>query len=237
MRLTILFFLLISSTVSAQIELKIDSITYIDSIPNERKFTINYHIENLTDKELTFIQSPNHFVSNSTASLSRKIIYKIFQNNELIDIENIFNNKKHKLYQEKLRNARSEKEKRSITDKHIEEIKPNLLPDLQKLKEDKNFLLKKQSQIIMSDILILKPKQKLSYTNELIWDKIRYLKFGDNEYYIDEKTPHYFELSINLSIDEYKNKLTPEDLQILNSYPNLSKGLFTSNKIEINFKE
>ena len=36
------------------IAIRIDAITSLDSIPNERKFTINYSIENLTNKEVSF---------------------------------------------------------------------------------------------------------------------------------------------------------------------------------------
>ena len=51
--ISIVFFLYVTSIFgqNQQIELKIDSIASLDSIPTERKFTINYHIENLTDKE------------------------------------------------------------------------------------------------------------------------------------------------------------------------------------------
>ena len=63
-------FVLISFTTLAQnsaIKIEIDSITSLDSIPTERKFTINYHIENLTDNDVSFFLNPNKLIPNSTA--------------------------------------------------------------------------------------------------------------------------------------------------------------------------
>jgi len=53
----LLFTLLFTSLAFAQIsaiKIEIDSVKHIDSIPSERTFTINYHIENLTDNEISF---------------------------------------------------------------------------------------------------------------------------------------------------------------------------------------
>jgi len=89
----------------------------------------------------------------------------------------------------------------------------------------------------MLPIITLKPKQKIAYTKNLIWDKKRYLKFDENEFYLDEKTPHYFELTINLMKEQFKDLLEPEEFQTIMNNPNFIKGWFISNKMEINFKE
>lgn len=45
------FLFLITLSVSAQVELKIDSISSTEISPKKIKFFINYHIKNLTDKD------------------------------------------------------------------------------------------------------------------------------------------------------------------------------------------
>ena len=69
MRITLLF-LFISQLLFAQdavIELKIDSITVSDSIDYERKYTIQYHIENKTDKTISFL-----YMNKDRLSLNRR---------------------------------------------------------------------------------------------------------------------------------------------------------------------
>lgn len=70
----LLFFFTLS--VSAQIELKIDSISSLDSIPFERKFTINYHTKNLTDKEVSFILYPKTLTDFNSGFIARTIFTK-----------------------------------------------------------------------------------------------------------------------------------------------------------------
>jgi hypothetical protein len=40
---------------NSTIELKIDSITVSDSTANERKYTVHYHIKNLSEKKISFL--------------------------------------------------------------------------------------------------------------------------------------------------------------------------------------
>ena len=75
-------FVLISFTTFAQnsaIKIEIDSITSSDSIPTERKFTINYQIENLTDNDISFFLNPTVLTPNSRASMSKNVIYHPYQ--------------------------------------------------------------------------------------------------------------------------------------------------------------
>ena len=233
-------FVLISFTTLAQnsaIKIEIDSITSLDSIPTERKFTINYHIENLTDNEVSFFLNPNSLVSNSRASMSRFVSYKIYQNKESIDIENIFGRRKNVLFLENLKNAKTEEEKRILIENHLKELKIDVASDIKNAKEDNNYFWKKENQNLLSDIIILNPKQKKIFSKTLFWDKKRYRKIDDIEYYLDEMITHYFELSINLMKQEYKDKLSDDDYQQIMSNPNFIKGWYTSNRIEINFKK
>ena len=229
----LLFFFTLS--VSAQIELKIDSISSLDSITSERKFTINYHIENLTDKEVSFILYPKTLTDFNSGSMARTIFYKIYQNKELLDFENIFINKKMKVFRNAQEKAKTQEEKDLILKKFLkDEMKIDM--DSIKKKNEKELLIWQKKELLNSNIT-LKPKERISYSKNLIWDKKRYFKIENNEFYIDEEKPHYIELTINLRKEDLKEELDTKEFQDIMNNPNFIKGWFTSNKVEINFKE
>jgi hypothetical protein len=219
------------------IAIRIDTITSLDSIPSERKFAINYTIENLTDNEVSFFLNPNALISNSRASMSRFVSYKIYQDKEAIDIDNIFGNRKSERFEEDLKNAKTEEEKKIVIEKHLKEMNIDVASDLKKAKEDENYFWKRQNKDLLEDRITLNPNQKKSFTKTFSWDKKRYFKIDEVEYYIDEKIPHYFELSINLMKEEFKDKLSTEEFDKIQNDKSFIKGWFTSNKMEINFKE
>ncbi len=109
--------------------------------------------------------------------------------------------------------------------------------DLKNAKEDDNYFWKKDNQDLLSDMITLSPNQKKSYSKTVIWFKKRYFKIDDVEYYLDEIIPHYFELSINLMKEEFKDKLSVEEYQKIMNDKSFVKGWFTSIRTEINFKE
>ena len=219
------------------IAIRIDAITSLDSIPNERKFTVNYSIENLTDTAVSFFLNPNALVSNSSASMSRFVSYKIFQDKEAIDIDKIFGNRKNDLFWESIENAKTDEEKKILFEKHLKEMNIDVASDLKKSKEDENYFWKQRNKELLEDRVTLNPNQKKSFSKILIWQKKRYFKIDDVEYYIDEIIPQYFQLSINLMKEEFKDRLSNEEFQKIMNDESFVKGWFTSNKMEINFRE
>lgn len=219
------------------ITIRIDSITSLDSIPTERKFTINYSIENLTSNEISFFLNPNALVSNSSASMSRFVSYKIYQNKEAIDIDNIFNNRRGDQFQEDLKNAKTEEDKKKVIEKYLKEMNIDVAADIKNAKEDKNYFWKIQNKNLVADRVTLFPNQKETFSKTFIWGKKRYFKIDDIEYYLDEIIPHYFELSINLMKEEFKDKLSDEEFQKIMNDKSFIKGWYNSNRVEINFKE
>ena len=69
------------------------------------------------------------------------------------------------------------------------------------------------------------------------WNKKRYYKIDDNEYYLNENDKFEIELSLYLDKTNRKNSLSPEEFSKINSDGNFIQGTFTSNKMEVNFKE
>ena len=233
MKFTIIFLLFFSLSHSQEkvLLLKIQSITAIDSI-NQRIFCINYSIENLSTKEISFFLNPLHFTPNKRASLSKSINFKIFEDEKLLDVDNIFINKSMLKLELDLKNAKSKEEKDIILKNYF---KLNLKMNFDSVvKKDINELNKEKEKLLFKSILTLNPLEKKVFLKELIWDKTRYFKFDEEEYFINNESKYSFEISIDLLSDYFLK--TSNDIDLIKNY-NFINGTFVSNKIEISFKE
>lgn len=220
----ILLFSISSFSQNTTLQIKIDSITFNDSIQNERKFIISYHIENLTNNAVSFILNTNSIRPNTTSSMSYFPAYRLYQEEEIINSDNIFNSK-----------IANEKFKQTIKDLNkIAQTKNGLENNIEKkIAENK----KKTGQDLLNNIIKLNPKEIKSFSITLNWDKIRYHQYFDNEYYLDEKTTHYFDLYINLMKEEFEERVLPEDFKKIIEDETIITGWISSNKMEINLKE
>ncbi|SEA80545.1 hypothetical protein SAMN05443667_10922 [Flavobacterium gillisiae] len=216
-----LFFSICSSAQNTELEMKIDSITSIDSSPKKRKFTIHYHIENRTNTVVSFILNTHAVRSNATNSTSWIPSYRLHQENEIIIADNIFNS--------------------TNTEDVIQKLKGKLETNKGNLETyftQKEKKLKEQtSKNIIKSLIKLNPDESKTYTITLDWDKNRYIQYFDNEYYLDGKTTHYIDLFVNLYKEELYERLLPEDLNTIKEDKTITKGWIQSNKMEINFKE
>lgn len=236
-----LVFILFSIGVFSQntpIEITIYSVTSFDSIPSERIFTINYHIQNLADKDISLFLNPNQLTANLRGSNSKNIIYKIFQAEEQLDFEYLFGDKIYRQFSSNLDNAKTLEEKNKITSEFIKNgLKMDLDSIFKKMKKDGNYDPLDKISSAKIALLILKAKEKISFHLKQTWDKNRYFKVEDNEYYLDEKKPHFIQLSISSIKSLNKEVLASEEIQNLIKNTTFVNGIFTSNKMEINFKE
>lgn len=235
---------LISFTTFAQnppLKLEIESITFIDSISTERTFTINYHIENLTDNEVSFFLNPNNLIANSRASMSKNVSYNLYENDEKLYLVDAFTSRRMLDLDKIIKSKKNDEEKNKV-------IKEFLMNDLnlnidsipkgdKDEKKIENHFLKKKNEMLLNSRIKLAPKELKKYSIKVIWDKTRYFKIADIQFYIDEKLPHYIDLTINLMKEEFKDKLTTEEYQKTMGNSTFISGWFTSNKMEINFKE
>lgn len=223
----ILFCLLCFSTIvwaqKPVLELQMDNVKVTDTLSNHRKFTISYHIENLSDNQVSFYLDTKSIGSQATASLSYKPFYKIFQGNEYLNFEGIFNTREDKIYSEK-----------SLLD--FEHKMDSIFQAYQKsggTNEDKFWVFSNQQ--LKASVITLQPKEKKGFSTTLIWNKKRYFKYFDNEFYLDEKEKHFIELSINLMKEELKAKLSADEFQAIQNDKSFIKGWFTSNRVAIDF--
>ena len=82
----------------------------------------------------------------------------------------------------------------------------------------------------------LKSNEVRHFSQILYWDKTRYFMNGDLEYVIDEKDSYEFELTINLIKRYFEESLSKEFYSKIKKDKNFIEGVFTSNKIEIDFR-
>lgn len=147
--------------------------------------------------------------------------YKIYEKETSIDISNLFTGRKVS------RTFKNEEDFKKYQDSLSEVVKNKTLEEL--VKENKASTIK--------NIQEMKPNETKEYSSTFRWDKNRYFKNDVMEYYIDEKESHFFELHINLMKEELLSKFSEEEQNEILKDKNFIKGWFTSNKVEINFRE
>ena len=83
----------------------------------------------------------------------------------------------------------------------------------------------------------MEANQTKHFRSILVWDKRRYHRNDAIEYYIEEKEKHFIELHINLMTEELLMSFTEAEKKELLKDKTLTKGWFTSNKMEIDLGE
>ena len=227
------FLLLIVFSVSAQnnpLEIKIDSITSKDSAEFlDREFTISYHIENHTNNQVSFFLNTKNFIPSTFGSMQYVPTYRLFQNENQIDASQIIKGKR--TYFRSQNN--NQKAFGNFTRKNPDSIKLQI----QKIKSDSLYFWKMKNKEILNSIFTLKPKETKQFTQKIYWNKIRYTKNDELEYYLDEKSFYSLQIELTLLKKEFADRLTPKELEPILNNPNFLNGYFYSNKVEINFKE
>ncbi|WP_284652709.1 hypothetical protein [Flavobacterium terrisoli] len=218
--LIILLFSITTFSQSKPIELKIDAIKTVDNDDHSRKFTLHYHITNLTEKPIAFVLDTTHIVPIGGGSLRPNPYYKVYENETSIDVNWIFTNQLSRVFKDE---AELNKYRDSLMN-YVESRTPEQLSQSRK----EGFL---------ENIQKLAPKETKHFTTVLSWNKERYHKNDVIEYYISEKEKHFFELHINLMTEELLSHFTEEEKKEVLKDKVLTKGWFTSNKVEIDLSE
>jgi hypothetical protein len=236
----ILFFTISSLAQNQPIKIDINSITDIDSL-SFRKYTIHYSIKNTTGDRISFFLNPDNVIAGSGGSMRTDVSATLFQENEELPMHTILSSKsKNRELPAGFENLPEGKEKNAILKKYLKEVLNfDIDMEIEEIKKNDNetFRLKKSSERLMQSLMTLDPFETKQYFKIFYWDKKRYYKNNEFEYYINEKSNCFLELYIVLLKEEFKEKLTENDLSMITNTPNFIKGWFTSNKVEINFRE
>lgn len=94
-----------------------------------------------------------------------------------------------------------------------------------------------KNQKLLQNIEVLKPNETQNFIIQTNWNNKRYFKMDENEYYLNENYKFEIELPLYLDKSNRKNSLLVEEFKKINNDINFIQGIFTCNKMEINFKE
>jgi hypothetical protein len=236
-----IYLLLLTASLISQnqpIKIEIVSIASIDSL-SFRKFSINYNISNHTDNKISFFLHPERVMAGSGGSMNTIVSVNLFQEKEELPVHSIlFHSTISNYLSENFENLLEEKDE--ILKKYLKDVFgmdiDKELEEISKSK-DENYRLKKSSQELINSIMALEPKETKHFTKIFYWEKKRYHKIDEIEYYINENSNCYMEFYIVLLKEHFKERMTEDDFKTLLNIPNFVEGWFTSNKIEINFRE
>jgi hypothetical protein len=216
--------LLLSITVHAQskpIVIKIDSIATTEAEDNRRAFKLHYQITNTTNQEISFVLDLKTIIPIGAGSLKPMPYYKVYENEMTLEVNGIFTGEKQVL------NFKNEAEMYRYQDS-ITATFQNKTPE-QWQQEKKEYFL--------NNIQKMQPNEVKHFDAVIVWDKNRYHRNGDIEYFIEEKEKHFIELHINLMTEELLLSFSEAEKNEILKDKILTKGWFTSNKMEINLGE
>jgi hypothetical protein len=203
------------------IEIKIDSLSILNSNETERKFVLHYHLTNLNNKPITFILDPKEVIPIGAGSLRPNVYYKLYENDTAIEANGILTGNSN------IRYFKSEADYTRYIDSVDTYIKSRTPEQLSQIKKE-GFL---------EHIQNMEANQTKHFRSILVWDKRRYHRNDVIEYYIEEKEKHFIELHINLMTEELLMSFSEAEKKELLKDKTLTKGWFTSNKMEIDLGE
>lgn len=242
--LVFIFFFTLGSSFAqnAPVKVIIDNIKTDDSNLKKRKFSIEYRIENLTDQPVTFFLTPNTLIANAASSMTLFPIYKIYQNGAFIELDGPFYEKENPEFEAiEAMDDYSSPEAQAFIKKYYEKMKAANELIIANYKKNggentDNHWILKNYDLIQSKIT-LQPKEIKTFTIKTYWNKKRYYNQDDIEYYLDEKDTFDFELVLDLKKTLFQAELSKEEFNQIKGDPNFIQGIFTSNKMKINFGE
>ncbi|WP_432672027.1 hypothetical protein [Flavobacterium sp. SM2513] len=244
MRIFSVVFLLISNFLFAQpLTLTIESITSKDSLPNQREFKLKYFIKNNTSDTLHFFFLPKNISPSTGGSLTKEIYYKIYENDNFIEIGLAFNQVTLEKSEFDFEGAtQTQKDSLIIVyfAKKVEEDVDKLLKIFKEkgtagLLDSSNDYIQKIYKKRDNYYHTLLPNQREDFEAVFQWNKDRYYYNEPNEFYLDDNAKHYFEITLVALKEEFKDKLDAELYNKIMKEPNFIKGVFVSDKVEINF--
>lgn len=225
-----------------KLEVKINSITSFPVHNAATEYHINYQIENKTANELSFFLIPNALIANSASSLTLFPVYKMYQNGIFENMDGPFFEYETEDELEYAKTEDKDSEKAKTLLKKFQTSQGIIAMDYYKKSKDNggesiNSQWIYYRQRLLNSVVTLKPKETKTFTIKTLWNKNRYIKNDDLEFYLDENNTIEIELILDLKTNLFKDELTEEDLQKINENPNFIRGLFTSNKMKIEFKD
>ncbi|MFT3794951.1 hypothetical protein [Flavobacterium sp.] len=230
-----------STSAQSTLKVSIDSITTDDSHSLRRKYNIHYHIENRTDKPLSFFLHPHTLIANAASSMTLFAVYKIYQNDEFQDMDGpFFPNVPEAAQLDNFPNHNTP-EAREFIKKTNEKYKAEYDAMIANYHQnggkstDEKWIIRNQK--LLRSKMTLQPHQKQPFVILTTWDRIRVVNNGDLEYYLNEKDAFEIEIVLDLKKTLFKTDLSETEFAKIKNDATFIEGIFTSNKMRINFGE
>lgn len=246
MRLFSVLFLVMSSLAFGQpLTLKIESIISKDSLPNEREFKLKYYVKNNTQDTLRFFLDKKSITPSTGGSLSQSPYYKIYENDTFIEVGQVFKTKGTLMSLANFTDIKFEQDYHKKYINYLSEFYTTNRDSLQSIYKKKGLdgLLYFEGMKFLemaknrkAEYQTLLPNEQLECTSIFYWDKNRYFYKEPNEYYLNENAKHYFEITLVCLKEEFKSHIKSEIYEEIMKLPNFIKGVFVSNKVEINLQ-
>lgn len=237
MKLNIVVLLLYSSLVFSQInplELKIDAISYTDSLATYRTFKVNYHLKNTTNQDITFINS-YYPINTSYPDVKKPIALPVIYENGNARNEISLKSNVEFLQVDKISKAKTLAEDEKAYNAEYEKALAKKMEEHKARREER--LKINDFDYVKSAVTTLKPNESKDFTEFYYWNKVRYFKINDLEYYIDENATFFLELSMNLPKEKFQYFFSEDEYKKMKDNPNFLEGIVRSNQVELNFKE
>ena len=216
-RFCVMLFFVCLSAEAQKLELQIDTITVEDSDATERKFVVQYHLENLTDETLRFFLDTSGIIPSTGGSGSTYPFYKIYEEDTFLEMGSVFSGW-----------GRTEINLEGIEEKEIEGF---LLKHQKKLDS-----IRESKRDIRNKMMTMAPREVKKFSMDFYWDRNRYYQRHDMEYYLEEEAQHFLEITIVLQKHIYHQQLPEALFYEIIADPYFIEGAFTSNKMAIDFK-
>ena len=248
MRLLCLLFALYGFTTFAQpVTVKIDALVAKETTPQEREYKLTYRVINNTADTLKLFFKSSGLLTTDEDHNAKMAYYKIYEGDSYINIGAILRTKgtsigRFEFKEEDVMQSQEDFEKIYIS--FLSKQYETQLDSIQNLykKEGYEGLLKWESQQYFTLLekrkmhyQVLMPHQQLECTATLYWNKKRYYYSEPHELYLDENIKYHMEITLVALKEELKDKIEEQLYAKIKDDPNLIKGVFVSNKVEINF--
>ncbi|NUY80605.1 hypothetical protein HUK80_06840 [Flavobacterium sp. MAH-1] len=235
-------FLLLWCTIAAaqkpSLQIAIDSISHTDIQNGERKYKLHFHLHNPAKKPISFLLKPNNFSSIQYGSMSNSVHYKIYEENQALDLGDAFDRYDSNSKSKRVEIDASDPDKIEIAKKMLREnftMTETQIDEYIRYGKIQDSTITYKKRDVLSEVLTLKPGETKSYSQVFFWDKELYFRYDENEFYIDPKKQHYLELVVLSMREPFKSQMTADDYKKLETMPDFVSGVFTSNRILIDF--
>jgi hypothetical protein len=238
-RLLILLFAIGATAQNASLKISIDSISWSDTSKGERKFKLYYRIENTGKKPVSVLLNPEHRLSSiQYGSLSNVVHYKLYEEDKALDLGDAFDRFDYYTRSRRIEIDKSDPDKMDLARRQLKEyfqMSDAAVEEYLKSGNSGDSAIVFRKRNILSEVFTLQPNESRSYQQTLFWDKRLYFKYDENEFYIDANKKHYLELIAISMREPFQNQMSKDDFAKLLAVPNFASGVFTSNRVLVNF--